>query len=611
MHDRSEKLQRSLPDAIDLLTISVESGLGFDAACAQVARNTDGPLSEEFARMLQEMQIGRGRSDALRSLADRTNLPDLQSFVSAMVQADAFGIPIGQVLRVQSSEIRVKRRQWAEEMAQKVPVKILVPLIFCILPCLFIAVLGPAGISMMENFSGQTLDVTDVGRVALAARVFTIAVLTSLAALAGSEYLLGASLVGLTAAAAIAVSMTHRVSESTVAVIEGGVVALLAVLSYPDQSTVTPYLVIPALIGGLDRGRVGVVRVTFVEFGVMFASWVLIEQRFDRQFTASGFTWLATAVGIGVMGASLRRAVINTDADASYRSAVGLIRRLEALSGKLSGGLDAVGIAEQIMDEAENTVATRSAGVFIRTATGAMAPLRYSVGTQPGAMAWAEPLSAKCWEYEAMTLREHHVAIPLLANDEMIAVLVLDTLHAIESRTALDLRSRLGRHAVQLQAALLFGRVRDTAMSQERQRIAREVHDGVAQDVASLGYLVDNLAASSADPGQQQQIGQLRQEVTRVVTELRHSIFDLRHEIAAGAGLGETLSAYANQVSATSPMTVHVTLDEKGPRLPGNVEYELLRIAQEAMANCAQALRCGQPVVAVHRAFAVRRDRGA
>jgi len=154
-HDRSEKLQRSLPDAIDLLTISVESGLGFDAACAQVSKNTDGPLADEFARMLQEMQIGRGRSEALRSLAERTNLPDLRSFVSAMVQADAFGIPVGQVLRVQSSEIRVKRRQWAEEMAQKVPVKILVPLIFCILPCLFIAVLGPAGISMMENFSGR------------------------------------------------------------------------------------------------------------------------------------------------------------------------------------------------------------------------------------------------------------------------------------------------------------------------------------------------------------------------------------------------------------------------------------------------------------------------
>lgn len=153
-YNRSALMQKALPDAIDLLTISVESGLGFDAAIAQVARNTEGPLAHEFARMLQEMQIGRGRSEALRSFAERTNLPDVRSFVGAMVQADAFGIPVGQVLRVQSSEIRVKRRQWAEEMAQKVPVKILVPLIFCILPCLFIAVLGPAGISIMDNFSG-------------------------------------------------------------------------------------------------------------------------------------------------------------------------------------------------------------------------------------------------------------------------------------------------------------------------------------------------------------------------------------------------------------------------------------------------------------------------
>jgi len=154
-YERAEVMQRALPDAIDLLTISVESGLGFDAAVAQVARNTDGPLADEFARMLQEMQIGRGRSDALRSMAERTNLPDLRGFVSAMVQADAFGIPIGQVLRVQSSEIRVKKRQWAEEKAQQVPVKILVPLIFCILPCLFIAVLGPAGITIMDNFRGR------------------------------------------------------------------------------------------------------------------------------------------------------------------------------------------------------------------------------------------------------------------------------------------------------------------------------------------------------------------------------------------------------------------------------------------------------------------------
>jgi len=150
-YDRANQMQRELPDAIDLMTISVESGLGFDAAVQQVASNTDGPLADEFARVLREMQIGSSRSDSLRSLADRTTVPEVNTFVSAMVQADAFGIPIAQVLRVQSAEIRVKRRQRAEQKAQQVPVKITIPLIFTILPCLFVAVMGPAVISIMDN----------------------------------------------------------------------------------------------------------------------------------------------------------------------------------------------------------------------------------------------------------------------------------------------------------------------------------------------------------------------------------------------------------------------------------------------------------------------------
>jgi tight adherence protein C len=151
-------MQRALPDALDLLSISVEAGLGFDAALSQVARNTEGPLAQELARVLQEMQIGLGRSAALRALGERSTLPDLRSFTSAMVQADSFGIPVGQVLRVQSAEIRLKRRQRAEEQAQKVPVKIMIPLVLFILPCLFIAVIGPAIIRMMSTFgSGGAL----------------------------------------------------------------------------------------------------------------------------------------------------------------------------------------------------------------------------------------------------------------------------------------------------------------------------------------------------------------------------------------------------------------------------------------------------------------------
>ncbi len=153
-YDRTAKMQRALPDALDLLSISVEAGLGFDAALSQVARNTDGPLAEEFARVLQEMQIGLGRSNALRAMGERSTMPDLRSFTSAMVQADAFGIPVGQVLRVQSQEMRIKRRQKAEEAAQKIPVKIMIPLVLFILPSLFVAVIGPAVIGLMGVFGG-------------------------------------------------------------------------------------------------------------------------------------------------------------------------------------------------------------------------------------------------------------------------------------------------------------------------------------------------------------------------------------------------------------------------------------------------------------------------
>jgi tight adherence protein C len=150
-YNRSDQIRKDLPDALDLLTISVEAGLAFDAALSQVARNTHGPLADEFFRVLQEMQIGMGRTEAMRALGDRTDVEELRGFVTAMVQADAFGIPIANVLRIQAKEMRVKRSQRAEEQAQKVPVKILFPLIFCILPCLFIVVLGPAAINIYNS----------------------------------------------------------------------------------------------------------------------------------------------------------------------------------------------------------------------------------------------------------------------------------------------------------------------------------------------------------------------------------------------------------------------------------------------------------------------------
>ena len=152
---RQAKVQLALPDALDMLTVCVEAGLGFDGALAQVARNTDGPLAAEFARVLQEMQIGKSRSQALRALADRTTVPEARAFVSSLVQANDLGIPVARVLREQAKEMRVRRRQRAEGKAQQVPVKITFPLILCIFPALLVIVLGPGAIHIAQALFGK------------------------------------------------------------------------------------------------------------------------------------------------------------------------------------------------------------------------------------------------------------------------------------------------------------------------------------------------------------------------------------------------------------------------------------------------------------------------
>ena len=149
---RQKMIQKQLADVMDLLTISVEAGLGFDAALSQVVKNVPGPLAEEMARLLQEIQIGVSRADAFRHLGERTNVPELEGFVLSMIQADLFGVSIANVLRAQSKELRLKRRQRAEEIAQKIPVKLLFPMIFMVLPALFIIVLGPGAIQIYNQF---------------------------------------------------------------------------------------------------------------------------------------------------------------------------------------------------------------------------------------------------------------------------------------------------------------------------------------------------------------------------------------------------------------------------------------------------------------------------
>jgi len=151
VQERQREIRNALPDILDLLTISVEAGLSLNAALAKVVENVPGVLSSEVARMLQEIQLGSSRSDAFRHLGERTDVEELNAFVLAMIQADIFGVSISNVLRGQAKELRTKRRQRAEREAQQTPVKIVFPLILCVLPSLFIVVIGPGAIRIFQN----------------------------------------------------------------------------------------------------------------------------------------------------------------------------------------------------------------------------------------------------------------------------------------------------------------------------------------------------------------------------------------------------------------------------------------------------------------------------
>lgn len=154
---RQREIRSALPDTLDQLTVCVEAGLAFEAALARTAQSGSGTLSQELARTLQETRVGATRTEALTGLVERTRVPELRRFVTALNQAEIHGIPIAKVLRTQSRDLRIRRRQRAEEHAHKIPIKLIFPLVTCILPSLIIVILGPAGIRMMRFFTGEAM----------------------------------------------------------------------------------------------------------------------------------------------------------------------------------------------------------------------------------------------------------------------------------------------------------------------------------------------------------------------------------------------------------------------------------------------------------------------
>jgi signal transduction histidine kinase len=205
-----------------------------------------------------------------------------------------------------------------------------------------------------------------------------------------------------------------------------------------------------------------------------------------------------------------------------------------------------------------------------------------------------DPMVQRCWaEMEPVVgvvpsgnrAARHRVVLPLRVGNRMIGVAVSSSATAPPEGAIPLLMREVDAHSLRLDTALVFDEIRTMATADERQRIAREIHDGIAQEVASLGYVVDHMASTTREPSVAQGLRDLRGELSRVVADLRLSIFDLRSDVSATNGLGAALSDYVRQVGAKSDLTVHLTLNEASTRLSPVVEAELLRIAQEAITN--------------------------
>ncbi|WP_003541770.1 type II secretion system F family protein [Desulfotomaculum nigrificans] len=153
IRQRKNQVEKALPDALDLLTVSVEAGLGFDCALMKVAEQSNSVLADEFVLMMQECHMGKPRREALRDMADRVDVDDLSTFCGSIILADTLGISIGNILRTQSQQIRQKRRQRTEELAMKAPIKMLFPMVLFIFPAIFVILLGPAALQIMQAFN--------------------------------------------------------------------------------------------------------------------------------------------------------------------------------------------------------------------------------------------------------------------------------------------------------------------------------------------------------------------------------------------------------------------------------------------------------------------------
>ncbi|GGD18351.1 sensor histidine kinase [Nocardioides daphniae] len=377
-------------------------------------------------------------------------------------------------------------------------------------------------------------------------------------------------------------------------IVESALVAAVAGLYLDIAPTLLASLAVPPFVHGLLRGIRGVVETLAVQIILLGSLVALRDSVPDPTEVADLFTWLVTGLGLGLVASFFVFSPVPDDGSAAYQEARALISELNDLSGQLDGGLDPTTMGGALLDRIAAELPLASVVLHVHR-DGVLLPLVSRV-VDPSVGPGESDLAEDVWRDSRARVVDHEFAFPVVTSGTPVAVVsgrlapglpvVPDQLVEELDRLATD----LGPAALQLDTAQLFASFRDAAMSEERRRFAREMHDGVAQDIASMGYVVDALV-STATPQQEQALVQLRDMISRVVAEVRKSVMTLRTQAGSSESLGAAIATLARHLSDVSGTPIKVTVDERTARLRHEVEAELLRIAQEAMNNAVKHSR--------------------
>lgn len=389
----------------------------------------------------------------------------------------------------------------------------------------------------------------------------------------------------LLATVASAIEAGRMVRSTWVPVVEALLAATLLAGLLPGGALFV-YLAVPAVVAGIGQGWVTAVNATLTgSLGFYAASMTTRDLLVVPEDVGAAGLWLVVGLGAGLLAGWQTRSLRQVETrQAPYAAAHRLVAELSALTQSSEVGLDPVTVARHL-------------GLRLAEEAGAIRWSVYVAGTggELEALAAHQPLPS--FPILASQLRNrrgsssHHgtTAAPLRVGDHRFGVVVLDRESGWSRQDHGQLQQAVDELAVRLETALLFDQVRDAATTEERQRLARDIHDGVAQEMVALGYLVDEIEATTAEPDTLRMAADLRQEIGRAVGELRFSIFDLRHE--SDQHVSSALAEYVREVSAGTELRVHFVFDDQGTPLPPRVESELLRVAQEAIGNVRKHAR--------------------